>query len=220
MISFFTEFLPRFFMQFVQGAILTIELTAASIILGSLLGLLFAIFKVAKTPVLKDVAWFYTWAIRGTPLLVQILIWYFGLPSIGIQIPKWTAAIIALSINAGAYITEICRAGIESIDRGQMEAARSLGMSYRLAMRRIILPQAYKRLLPPMSNEFIAMLKDSSLVAVIGMEELLRKAQIINSQTYQAMKAFIAAAIFYLILTSLFTVLAHYLERKVGAYEA
>lgn len=218
MIDFFSDYVLKYLPRFLSGSVLTIQLTAGAIVFGSILGVIFAIAKVARIPGLHQVASLYTWIFRGTPLLVQILIWYNGLPTMGIYLKPWMAAVIALSMNAGAYITEIVRAGIESIDRGQMEAARSLGMSYTQAMRRIILPQTYKRLLPPMANEFIAMLKDSSLVATIGMVELLRTAQLINAQTYKAMEGFMAAAIFYLIMTSLFTLLANYLERKVGVY--
>lgn len=216
-----TGMLLKYLPRWISGSIMTIELTAAAIVFGSILGLLAAVAKVSRAPVFSQAANFYTWAFRGTPLLVQVLIWYNGLTQFGIFLPKIVAAILALSFNAGAYITEIVRAGIQSIDKGQMEAARSLGMSSRLAMRRIILPQAYKRLLPPMSNEFIALLKDSSLVSVIGMlqPELMRTAQHINAQTYKAMDAFLVAAIFYLVMTSCFGVLANWLERKVGVYE-
>lgn len=220
MVEFFTVYLIKYLPRFLTGTGLTIQLTAASIVFGSVLGLLFAIIKVARVPGLRHVASLYTWVFRGTPLLVQILLWNSGLWEVGLKVQPGIAAVIALSTNAGAYITEIVRAGIESIDRGQMEAARSLGMSYSQAMRRVILPQTYKRLLPPMSNEFIAMLKDSSLVSAISMVELMRTAQLINSSTYKAMEGFFAAAIFYLIMTSVFTVLANYLERKVGVYEA
>ncbi len=220
MVEFFTDYVLKYLPRYLTGSLLTIELTAASIFFGSILGVIFAVIKVARVPGLRHFASFYTWVFRGTPLLVQLLIWYNGLADLGIRLKPGTAAVLGLSINAGAYITEIVRAGIESIDRGQMEAARSLGMSYSQAMRRVILPQTYKRLLPPMSNEFIAMLKDSSLVSSIAMVDLMRTAQLINASTYQAMRGFVAAAIFYLIMTSLFTVLAGYLERKVGVYEA
>lgn len=214
-----TGMVIRYLPRWIDASLVTIGLTAGAIVFGSLLGLLAAVAKVSRTPVFNQLAQFYTWAFRGTPLLVQIFIWYYGLPQFGIRLTREVAGVMALSINAGAYITEIIRAGIESIDKGQMEAARSLGMPYRLAMRRIILPQAYKRLLPPMANEFIALLKDSSLVSVTGMVDLMRTAQQINSQTFKAMDAFIAAALFYLFMTTVFGFVAGRLERRAGAYE-
>jgi len=146
---------------------------------------------------------------------VQILIVYFALPQLGLRLDKFSSAVVALGINASAYIAEIIRAAIESIDPGQMEAARSLGMSYGLAMRRIIIPQTYRRLLPPLGNEFIAMLKDTSLIAFIGGEELTRAGQHIISATFRPWPVYITVAAIYLCMTALFSLFVQLGERKL-----
>ncbi|MDI3534694.1 MAG: L-cystine transport system permease protein [Thermosediminibacterales bacterium] len=201
---------------FALGAVMTIELTVLSIIFGSILGLIAALAKISKKKPLVYAASFYTWIIRGTPLLVQLYFIYYGLPKVGIELDPFPAAVIGMSICGGAYITEIIRAGIESIDKGQMEAARSLGMSYLQAMRRVIIPQALRRMLPPMGNEFIALLKDSSLVSTIAMVELMRTATQINAATFKSIEAFFAAGVFYLFLTTIFTVIFNRLEHKLS----
>lgn len=210
--SFIIDKLPIFAL----GAVMTIELTVLSIIFGSILGLIAALAKISKQKPLVYAASFYTWIIRGTPLLVQLYFIYYGLPKAGIELDPFPAAVIGMSICGGAYITEIIRAGIESIDKGQMEAARSLGMSYLQAMRRVIIPQALRRMLPPMGNEFIALLKDSSLVSTIAMVELMRTATQINAATFKSIEAFFAAGVFYLFLTTIFTVIFNRLEHKLS----
>ena len=163
-----------------EGALVTIKITALSVSFGLLIGLLASIARMSKFWVIKMLASLYVDFIRGTPLLVQIFIIYFALPMItGVRVDPLFAAITACSINSGAYVAEIFRAGIESIDKGQMEAGRSLGMTWGQTMYYIIIPQAFKRVIPPLGNEFIAMLKDSSLVSVIGFEELTRRGQLI-----------------------------------------
>ena len=153
--------------------------------------------------------------IRGTPLLVQIFLVYFALPNIiGSRVDPFVAAISACSINSGAYVAEIFRAGIQSIDKGQMEAGRSLGMTWAQTMRYIIMPQAFKRIIPPLGNEFIAMLKDSSLVSVIGFEELTRRGQLIIARTYASFEIWMAVAIIYLIMTFAVARFTGYLERR------
>lgn len=153
--------------------------------------------------------------IRGTPLLVQIFLVYFALPGIiGHRVDPYFAAISACSINSGAYIAEIFRAGIQSIDKGQMEAGRSLGMSWAQTMRYVIMPQAFKRIIPPLGNEFIAMLKDSSLVSVIGFEELTRRGQLIIARTYASFEIWMAVAVIYLIMTFTVARLVGMLERR------
>jgi glutamine transport system permease protein len=164
----------------------------------------------------KGVAVVYIDFIRGTPLLVQIFLIYFALPMIiGQRIDPFIAAVTACSINSGAYIGEIFRAGIQSIDKGQMEAGRSLGMSYAQTMRYIILPQAFKRIIPPLGNEFIAMLKDSSLVSVIGFEELTRRGQLVIARTYASFEIWATVAVLYLVMTLTVARLVDYLERRM-----
>ncbi len=161
----------------------------------------------------------YVEIIRGTPLLVQILIVYFGLPAIGINLQPEPAGIIALSICSGAYIAEIVRAGIESVPKGQMEAARSLGMSYLQAMRYVILPQAFRNVLPALGNEFIALLKDSSLLSVISIVELTRVGRQIVNTTFNAWTPFLGVALFYLLMTIPLSRLVSYSQKKLGTYE-
>ena len=164
---------------------------------------------------LRKLATVYVDCIRGTPLLVQIFIVYFALPVVvGFRIDKFAAAVMACSINSGAYVAEICRAGIQSIDKGQMEAGRSLGLTWWETMRFIILPQAFKRIIPPLGNEFIAMLKDSSLVSVIGFEELTRKGQLIIARTYASLEIWLCVALMYLVMVLLVARGVAYLEKR------
>ena len=157
----------------------------------------------------------YADCIRGTPLLVQIFLIYFALPMItGQRVEPFIAAVAACGINSGAYVSEIFRAGIQSIDVGQMEAGRSLGLTWWQTMRYIILPQAFKNILPPLGNEFIAMLKDSSLVSVIGFEELTRRGQLIIAQTYGSFEIWMTVAILYLIMTLAISRFVAWLEKR------
>jgi His/Glu/Gln/Arg/opine family amino acid ABC transporter permease subunit len=181
---------------------------------GLPIGLLLALARVQSSRLLKAPAAVYVEVMRGTPLLVQILFIYFVLPSFGVNIPAFWSGIIALTLNSAAYIAEIFRAGIQSIDAGQMEAARSLGMTHAQAMRRIILPQTFRRVVPPLTNEAIALLKDSSLVSVIGLTELARTGQELASRYAAPLTIWPMVAIFYLLLTFPLTRIAEYLERR------
>jgi len=193
----------------------TVKLTLYSIILGIVIGTGIALMRISRNKVLSGLGTAYVTVLRGTPLMVQILIVYFALPQLGLRLDKFSSAVVALGINASAYIAEIIRAAIESIDPGQMEAARSLGMSYGLAMRRIIIPQTYRRLLPPLGNELIAMLKDTSLIAFIGGEELTRAGQHIISATFRPWPVYITVAAIYLCMTALFSLFVQLGERKL-----
>ena len=206
------------------GALMTLFLTTIAVCNGIIIGTLTGVARVIHNKVINLIAGIYVDFIRGTPLLVQIFMIHFGSPPIlgamfnngqPIPINPFVSALVALSINSGAYVAEIVRAGIQSIDRGQMEAARSLGMSYRQAMRHIILPQALKRVIPPLGNEFIAMLKDSSLVSVIGMEELVRKAQVIVTRSYRPTETWIEVGLIFLAMTIPFTRIVANLERRL-----
>ncbi|MDI3480380.1 MAG: polar amino acid transport system permease protein [Tepidanaerobacteraceae bacterium] len=202
-----------------MGAVTTVELTLLSIIFGTFIGLLLALMKISSNVMLSRAAGFYIYVMRGTPLLLQLFAIYYGGPSIGVNLPPFVAAVLGMSANSAAYVAEIIRAGIQSIDKGQMEAAKALGMTYGQAMRRIILPQAYRRLIPPMGNEFIALLKDSSLVSTIAMVELMRVAQQMYANSFKPIEVFTMAGIYYLILTSVFTVIFGKMERRFSLYE-
>lgn len=197
------------------GAGITVEITAMSVALGLIIGCMVGIGRLCTIKPLRWLANIYVDFIRGTPLLVQIFLVYFALPGItGSRVDPYFAAISACSINSGAYIAEIFRAGIQSIDKGQMEAGRSLGMTWVQTMRYIIMPQAFKRIIPPLGNEFIAMLKDSSLVSVIGFEELTRRGQLIIARTYASFEIWMAVAIIYLIMTFAVARIVGILERR------
>lgn len=198
-----------------EGALVTIKITALSVGFGLLIGLVSSIARMSKLWLVKMLASLYVDFIRGTPLLVQIFIIYFALPMItGVRVDPLVAAITACSINSGAYVAEIFRAGIESIDKGQMEAGRSLGMTWGQTMYYIIVPQAFKRVIPPLGNEFIAMLKDSSLVSVIGFEELTRRGQLIIARTYGSLEIWLSVAVIYLAMTFVISRFVAYLERR------
>ncbi|WAL60905.1 amino acid ABC transporter permease [Thermocoleostomius sinensis A174] len=192
-----------------QGALITLQLTAISIAFGLVAGSLIGIARLAPSPLIRVLARIYVDFFRGTPLLVQIFMIYFGIPalvrSLGLSFTfnQWTAAVIALSLNSAAYIAEIVRAGIQSIELGQREASESLGLDPVQTMRYIIFPQAFRRMIPPLGNEFISMLKDTSLVAVIGFEELFRRGQLVVAQNFRAFEIYFAVALVYLTLTLL-----------------
>lgn len=204
-----------------QGALVTLEITALSVGLGLVFGLIAALAQISKFAPLRLLGKIYVDFIRGTPLLVQIFIIYFALPIIiGQRIDPFVAAVAACSINSGAYVAEIFRAGIQSIDIGQMRAGLSLGMNWTMTMRYIILPQAFKRIIPPLGNEFIAMLKDSSLVSVIGFEELTRSGQLIIAETYGSLEIWSAVAVIYLVMTLTITRLVSFLEKRFKTSDA
>jgi polar amino acid transport system permease protein len=197
------------------GAAITIEISALSVGFGLAIGCIISIIRLTKFRLLRYLGNIYVDFIRGTPLLVQIFLVYFALPAIiGHRVDAFFAAISACSINSGAYVAEIFRGGIQSIDKGQMEAGRSLGMGWWQTMRYIILPQAFKRIIPPLGNEFIAMLKDSSLVSVIGFEELTRRGQLIIARTYASFEIWLAVALIYLLMTFVVARLVGVLERR------
>jgi polar amino acid transport system permease protein len=192
---------------------MTIQLTVVSICLGMGLGLIVALGRISKNRLINGPATLYVEVIRGTPLLVQVFMIYFGL-GYWINVPDYLAGVIALSINSAAYNAEIFRAGIQSIGRGQMEAARSLGLSYGQAMRHVILPQAFRVVLPPLGNEFIALLKDSSLVSIIGIADLMRVGREIYGRTLRPFEIFSMVAFLYLTLTVPLTMLVRFAERR------
>ncbi len=210
----FVTFLPAL----LKGAVTTLGLTIITILISPVGGLIIALGRIASFRPLSGLCWFIIWFFRGTPLLLQLFFIYYGLPALGITMRPSVAAIFGLGLNYSAYLAEIIRAGIQSIGKGQMEAAQVLGMSYVQAMRHVIVPQTYKRILPPIGNEFIALIKDTALVSTIAMVELMRSAdQIFN--TYFNINVLIIAAIIYLAFTTVFTLILDRVEKKAGAYE-
>ncbi len=199
-----------------RGLVLTLEISVLSIILGIIIGLITGLARLSSNPAPKWLAIGYIELIRGTPLLVQIYIFYFFVGQV-FSLSSFWAGVLALSFFAGAYVAEIIRAGIQSIHKGQMEAARSLGMNYYLAMRYIILPQAFKRILPPLAGQFISLIKDSSLVGVIALVELTRAGREIGTSTFNYFEVFFTVAALYLILTFTLSMLVQFLERRFAA---
>ena len=206
--------IPKYFTSFFPYAWMTLEVTFFGILIGVGLGLFFALLRISKFKVLNYPARFYIWVIRGTPLLLQLLFLYFGLVNI-VRLDKLPAACVALGIHNGAYIAEIFRGAIQSVDRGQREAGISLGMTSGKVMKRIILPQAFKRSVPPLSNQFIIALKDSSLASAISVPELLLHARQLGSSNYRLMEMLTIAAIYYLIMTTMLTLLANKIEKRL-----
>jgi polar amino acid transport system permease protein len=211
-IPFMQHFLP-----FIMGGSgLTMFVSAVSIVLATILALFGALGRLSKNPIANGISGFYISLIRGTPLLVQIYIWYLGLPRLDIILSAVPAGILALSVNYGAYMTEIFRAGIQAVSKGQHEAAAAMGMSRAQTLRRIVLPQAFRIVIPPIGNEFIAMMKDSSLVSLMGVWELTFRAGKIGRQYFRNIETFIIAAAFYWILTVIF----QFLQGNLEAYMA
>jgi polar amino acid transport system permease protein len=202
-----------------QGSLITFLVSALSIVGAVVLALLGALGRLSKNPIANSVSGFYISLIRGTPLLVQIYIWYLGLPRLGIVLLPIPAGILALAVNYGAYMTEIFRAGIQAVSLGQREAAQALGMDGFQTFRRIILPQAFRIVIPPIGNEFIAMMKDSSLVSIMAVQELTWRANKIGRQYFRGMETFIIAAAFYWVLTVLFQLLQGRLEEYMARGE-
>jgi len=208
----------RFLPSLLSGAGMTLLLVFCTIVVSPVGGLIIALGRISRVRALRAPCWFVIWLFRGTPLLLQLFFIYYGLPSLGITLKPLTAALIGLGVNYSAYLAEIIRAGIESIPGGQMEAAKALGMTYGQAMRRVIVPQTYKRLIPPIANEFTALIKDTALVSTIAMVELMRAAdQMFN--TYFNVTAIILAGVIYLFFTTVFTFAFERIEARVGIYE-
>ena len=201
-----------------EGAQITLEIFCVTLLLSLPLGLLVALCRISKLGPLRLLMEFYIWLMRGTPLMLQLLFVYFALPMIGIRLPDIAAALLAFTLNYAAYFAEIFRAGIQSIGRGQYEAAKSLGMTYTQTMRRIIVPQMIRHVLPPVSNETINLVKDTSLIYILAMNDLLRVARTIVQREFD-MTPFFVAAVFYLAMTFVLTWGFKKLEAYYGKYE-
>ncbi|MFE8703416.1 amino acid ABC transporter permease [Cytobacillus sp. FJAT-54145] len=211
LISTFFETYP----VFLRGMLLTFQLTAVSIFIAIFIGLMFAFLKISNIKILEWIADIYIFLVRGTPLVVQIFVFYFGLTALNIS--AFWSVVLGLAFHNGAYIAEIFRGSIQSIDKGQMEAGRSLGMSVRLTMQRIILPQAFRRALPPLGNQFIIALKDSSLASFIGMYELFNVATTYGSNNYDYMTYLLIVAVYYLVLVLFFSIIVRMIEKKMSS---
>jgi polar amino acid transport system permease protein len=212
-------------MAMLQGTVLTIQLTVIGIIAGTILGIVLALGRISKSKLLNALTWFYVWVFRGTPLLMQLFIIVYAIPLFTldvlgspVRLPLLVAAAVTYSLNSAAYLAEIFRAGIQSIDKGQMEASKALGMSYYQAMFKIIIPQAYRRLIPPVGNEIIMLLKDTSLVASIGLFELLRTVNQMSNATGRWFY-YIYAAVVYLFLTSIVQLGFDKIEKRYSIYD-
>lgn len=230
-LQFFLNFVFNPSPALIGGIIITVYVSVVAQVMGVALGIFSALAGMSKKRVLRRISGVYVWFFRGTPVLVQIFLVYFGTPYLlgGIDLfPNHIqfggldlrgavlAGLVALGVNEGAYMSEIVRAGILSVDPGQTEAAKSLGMTYRLTMGRIVLPQALRVIVPPLGNEFNNMLKTTSLISIIGGEEMFRYAQNVNSATFHTFEAFFGIALYYLLLTTIWSWIQSRIERRLG----
>ena len=214
-------FIIEAFPTLLKGALITLQLTAISVALGSIGGIALGIARLSKVGIVRLLARVYIDFFRGTPLLVQLFMIYFGIPAfmksleLDFSFNQWGAAVLGLSLNSAAYLAEIVRAGIQSIETGQREASESLGLSSTQTMRYVVFPQALRRMVPPLGNEFITLLKDTSLVAVIGYQELFRQLQLIVARNFRSFEIFFAVALVYLALNIMASQAFSLLERKL-----
>ena len=195
------DFLPKYYTTYIDATVTTLKVSLIALLIGLLLGIVICLAKISTIKVLNVLATIYVEVIRNTPILVQIMIIYFALPEVGISFTPFMSAIIALSINSGAYVSEIFRSGILAIDKGQMEAGRSLGLSYFQTMKFIILPQALKNSLPALGNEFISLVKESSIVYFVGVADIMFAANTVKNATYETFGPYLIAAAIYCIIT-------------------
>lgn len=207
-----------FILQVLEGLKVTIEIFIITLILSIPLGCIIALGRISKVKILNSITEVYVLILRGTPLLLQILFIFFGLPLINISIPRFPAAILAMVLNYGAYFGEIFRAGIISIDKGQFEGAEVLGLSKKDTFFRIIMPQALKRIFPPVANEIVTLVKDTALVYVVGLDELLKVAKIASNRLSSIMP-FVVIGVVYLLFNSLITKVLESIEKRFGYYQ-
>ncbi|KNC15027.1 MULTISPECIES: amino acid ABC transporter permease [unclassified Pseudomonas] len=201
-----------------SGTLITIEITAAALVLGCVLGLLIGLGRLnPNRKIIYGLCTTYLTLVRGTPLLVQLFILFFGLPHFGIQLPAYVCGIFGLGIYSAAYVSEIVRGSIQSVEKGQMEAARSLGLPHKLAMRKVILPQAFVRMIPALGNEFIALIKNSALVSLLTIADVMHEGEKIISVSYRSLEVYLAIAFIYLMLTSITTLILRRTEKVLRA---
>lgn len=201
-----------------RGLLMTIPLTLISFAIALLIAVVVALVQFAHIPVLRQICRFYIWVIRGTPLLVQLYVIFFGLPSIGVNIDAFPAAVLVFSINEGAYAAETIRGALEAVPAGQMEAGRCVGLSYVQIMWHILLPQTFRTAFPALGNELISMVKDTSLAANITVTEMFFQAQRIAGRTYQTMALYLEVAFIYLMLSTVLSLLQRFGEKKLSVY--
>jgi polar amino acid transport system permease protein len=219
------SFLSKYWFLFIDGAGTTLMLALCTILFGTILGVVIALLRLSNHRILRYPAQAYIEFIRGTPMLVQIFFIFYALPQLGLRIPEFPAfgpdfpryvsGIIALSMNSGAYVAEIIRAGIQAVDKGQTEAARSLGMGGLMTMRRIVLPQAFKNILPALGNEFVTIIKESSIVSVIGIGELMYRTSTVYGNSFRHFESLIICALIYFVLTFSMSRLLGLMERRL-----
>lgn len=208
--------MDSFFPLLKAGLMFTVPLALISFALGLALAFLTALARISSSKVLQSISRFYVWLIRGTPLLVQLFIIFYGLPGIGVTLNAFLSAVIGFTLNVGAYNSETIRAAIQSIDKGQWEASKALGLSRALTLRYVVLPQSLRVAIPPLSNSFIGLVKDTSLAAAITVTEMFQVAQQITARTYEPLWMYMEAALIYLIFSSALT----YLQGKLETYSS
>ena len=204
-------------MFYVEGAKITVFLSICTVLLGICLGIFLALMRLSNSKLLSFIATSYIEFVRGTPVLLQIFIVFYGLPKLGITLPDFAAGVLALTINSGAYVAEIIRSGIQAVNKGQTEAARSLGMSQKMTMIYVILPQAFKNILPALGNEFITVIKESSIVSIIGIQDLMYNADTVRGNIYKPFEPLIFAALIYFVLTFTLSKCLGVVERRMKA---
>ncbi|HCL79070.1 MAG TPA: ABC transporter permease [Synergistaceae bacterium] len=209
----FTAITPYVHML-LAGAVTTIQASLLAVTFGSLFGVVVGALRVMPVRWVRSLAATYIYVIRGTPLLIQLFLIYFGLPSLGLNLPAFTAGIIGLSINSSGYVGEIVRGGIEAVPKGQWEASQVLGLSYMRTLRFIILPQAIRNMLPAIGNEFVTLIKESSLLSTLAITELTMVGQQVRSVTYASFETFIVVGVIYLVMTSATSAALQYVEKR------
>lgn len=215
--SSFFEYVGQCMPQLTMGLKLTLQMTIFSLVLAVIVGMITCLFSISKVKPLNWISGIYLSLIRGTPLMVQAFFIYFGITgALGIRISSFSAAILVLCLNAGAYLSEIFRSGIAAVNKGQMEAARSLGLPYGVAMRKIILPQAIRIVIPSVLNQFIITLKDTSILSVIGCGELMRQGQLIVARNYESFKTYAIVAVMYYVVVVVLTKIFQIIERRLA----
>ncbi|MBF0777905.1 amino acid ABC transporter permease [Streptococcus cuniculi] len=210
--------LDSFSQILIPGLLVTIPLTILSFVFGLLIAVLTALVQIAQIPVLKQLARFYIWLIRGTPLLVQLYVIFYGLPNLGLVLDAFPSAVFVFSVNTGAYAAETIRASIESVPKGQLEAGYCVGMTFSQTMRRIVLPQAFRVAFPPLSNSLISLVKDTSLAANITVLEMFMATQQIAARTYEPFALYCEVGLIYLLFSTVLTKLQTYGEKKLKVY--
>ena len=227
------SFLNRYWSFYLIGAKNTVLLALIAVVIGAALGLLLAICRISKSRILRFVSTAYVEFVRGTPLLVQLFIIYYGLQAVGIRFPDipvmtaivdinfsdFMSGVITMGLNSAAYVCEIFRSGIQSVDKGQMEAGRSLGLSYGQTLQKIIVPQAIRNVLPALGNEFVVVIKESSIVSIIGIADLMYKANTVRGNTFQPFEPLLVAALVYFLLTFTLSKLLAYIEKRMRNHD-